>query len=134
MEAKYVQNGQRGQVIILAVVFFTVAVLTVIVGATLPIARQLQIGRNAQLSMQSYYTAEAGSEDAYYRIKNNLTRSFPESLAVGGANATITLATVGFNEQENLSEGNIQNIIRDVVKDIIVTNGFDFTYAMQAGI
>lgn len=133
-DMSHANSSERGQIMILSIIFFSAATITIIVGAVLPIVRQLQVGQNFQHSKQSYYTAEAGSEDAYYRIKNSLPTSLPETLAIGGATSTVKVTTTGFNEEQILSEGNMNNIIRDVAKDLTVTGGFDFTFAVQAGV
>ncbi len=130
----YFGRDKRGQVMIFVLVFFMTIALTVVAGVTAPIARQLRIGSDLQLSKQSYYTAEAGSEDAYYRIRNNFTTSFPETLALGGATTTVSVTVIDIANQEIMSVGNAKNHIRTVVKDITVTDGFDFSYALQTGL
>lgn len=118
----------------LAVVSFTIFALIIVIGVTSPIIRQVQMVRDFQSSKQSYFTAEAGSEDAFYRIKSNLSTSFPETLTLAGATATVEVATTGSNEQEITSQGNANNLIRTVIKDITVTDGFEFSFAVQVGL
>ncbi|MCX6701943.1 MAG: hypothetical protein NTX96_01980 [Candidatus Zambryskibacteria bacterium] len=124
----------EGQVLMIAVISFTVLASIIVIGVTSPIIRQVQIVKNFQTSKGSYFTAEAGSEDAFYRIKNNLTTSFPETLSLNNAIATVTVSPIGISEQEILSEGNSGNLIRSVVKDITVTDGFEFNFAVQIGL
>lgn len=126
-------SEKKGQVLLLVLVLFTAAALTIVIGTSSPIVRQLQISRDLQNSNQSYYTAEAGSEDAYYRIKNSLNTSFPEILALGGATTTVTLIPTGMNEDQIRSEGNNNNLIRVVLKEISLTSGFSFKFAVQIG-
>ncbi len=118
----------------ISVIFFMLIGLIIVLGATTPVIRQIQIVRGLELSRQSYFAAEAGSEDAYYRVKNNLTISFPETLATGGATSVTSLTTTGVNEQEILAEGNASNYIRRVVKDIVLGDGFSFNFGVQAGV
>ncbi len=127
-------RGERGQVLIFVLVFFMTIALTVVAGVTAPIARQLRIGSDLQLSKQSYYTAEAGSEDAYYRIRNNFATFFPETLTLGGATTTVSVMVIDLSNKEIISVGNAKNHIRTVIKDITVTDGFDFEYALQTGV
>ena len=126
--------GERGQVLIIVIVFFVAIALTVVAGVTGPIARELRVGSDLQLSKQSYFTAEAGGEDAYYRIRNNLAVSFPFTLALAGATSTVSLTVLDPISEEIVSQGNNRNLIRTVVKEITVTSGFDFGFALQAGI
>lgn len=127
-------SGQSGQAIIAAVLFFSIAAMTMVFGAFGPVVRNLEIGTDLLRSKQSYFTAEAGSEDAYYRIKNNLATSFPETLAVGGATSTVTVSVTGSNEQDILSVGDSRSLIRSVLKNITVTDGFSFNFAVQVGL
>ncbi|MEK7133668.1 MAG: hypothetical protein AAB804_01195 [Patescibacteria group bacterium] len=124
----------RGQVLILILVFFTAIAVTVVTGVTAPIARELRIGSDLQLSKQSYFTAEAGGEDAYYRIRYNVPASFPLTLSLGGATTTVTVETIDLSNKEIVSEGNARNHIRTVVKHITVADGFDFEFALQTGL
>lgn len=113
---------------------FAAIAVTAVTGVSAPILREIRIGKDLQLSKQSYYTAEAGSEDAYHRIRSNLATSFPSTLAVGGATTTITLSTIDLSNQEIVSVGNMNNHIRTIVKEITVTDGFDFNFALQTGV
>ncbi|MDD5357297.1 MAG: hypothetical protein PHS53_04080 [Candidatus Pacebacteria bacterium] len=127
-------NLVRGQAVMVAVIFFMLIALVIVLGVTTPVIRQIRIVVGLHLSRQSYFAAEAGSEDAYYRIKNNLTTSFPETLVLGTATTTVTLATTGINEEEITASGNASNYIRTVVKDITVTDGFSFNFGVQTGV
>ena len=125
---------ERGQVLILVLIFFTAIAITVVAGVTAPITRELRIGSDLQVSKQIYFTAEAGSEDAYYRIRNNLTVSFPITLSLGGATSTVNLTVLDAANKEIVSQGNARDLIRIVVKNITVTDSFDFKFALQTGV
>lgn len=129
--SKKIKSLQSGQVLMLAVVSFTIFALVTVIGVVSPIIRQVQMVRDFHSSKQSYFTAEAGSEDAFYRIKNSLATSFPETLTLAGATATVEVATIGSNEQQITSQGNANNLIRTVIKDITVTDCFEFSFAVQ---
>ncbi len=127
-------SRKRGQALITAVVFFFGVSLTIVIGALSPVFRQIHIATDFQNSKQSYYTAESGSEDGYYRLKNSLTTSFPETLAIGGATSTIALSTIDSTNKEIVSTGSYNNLIRVVLKDITLNNGFLFQYGVQSGV
>ncbi|MDD4989391.1 MAG: hypothetical protein PHV42_03110 [Candidatus Pacebacteria bacterium] len=127
-------SRKKGQAVMVAVVFFILIALVIVLGVTTPVIRQIRIVQGLQFSRQSYFAAEGGSEDAYYRIKNNLSTSFPEALSIGTATTSVSLTTTGVNEEEILAEGNASNYIRKVLKDITITNGFSFNFGVQAGI
>jgi hypothetical protein len=128
------RNKEQGQVLMITVILFTAAAVVIIFGITSPVIRQIQISRDLETSKRSYFVAEAGSEDAYYRIKNNLPTSFPAVMSLDGVTATITTSVTGSNEQEILSQGNANNLIRTVKKDITLTDGFSFNFAVQVGL
>lgn len=132
MKKNYRKN--HGQVVITVVVLFTIISLTVVFGAIAPMLRQNQITRDLQASKKSYYTAEAGSEDIYFRIKNNIPYPLNSSMSIDGGSAQISVKSIGSNEQRIESIGNYNNHIRAVFKDISVTNGFSFNFGIQTGI
>lgn len=124
----------RGQTMLILAIIFMAVTLTITLGLTSPIVRQFKIVGDLEMSKKSYFTAESGGEDAYYRIKNLLPTSFPSTFSMDGGSALIEVSTIGSNEQEILSRGNFNDHIRTVVKDITVTDGFSFNFAIQVGI
>ncbi len=127
------REGERGQVMLIVTVLFTGAVTILGLGLLQPIMSEVRMSHNLQHSSQSYYAAEAANEDAYYRIHNNLTTSFPATMSLGGATVMTTVTPVNFTEEQILSIANDRNLIRSVLKTITVTDGFDFNFAIQAG-
>jgi hypothetical protein len=113
---------------------FTAAMLVIVLGVLSPTIRQVQIASDFQASKQSYYTAEAGSEDAYYRMRKSMATSFPATLTIASSTATITVTPTSFTEQEILSKGSNRGLIRSVIKYLTVTDGFDFSFALQSGL
>jgi hypothetical protein len=124
----------KGQVLLVVAVLFTIVTTAGIVGVSSPIVRQIQIARNLELSKKSYFAAEAGSEDAFYKIKNNLATSFPESLTLDDSEISISSTITGAGEQEVTSRAETNNHVRTVLKDVTVTDGFSFSFALQVGI
>jgi len=130
----FLRSAQRGQVLIGITVLFTAAVMVIVLGVLSPTIRELQIASDFHASKQSYYAAEAGSEDAYYRIRKAMTTSFPETMTIASSTATVTLTPTSFTEEQILSRGNDRNLIRSVIKYLTVTDGFDFSFALQSGL
>ncbi len=128
------RRSSRGQTLIILSIIFMAISSTVVIGLTSPIIKQFKIVNDLEMSKKSYFTAEAGGEDAYYRIKKILPISFPLSVTLDGASAEVSVSTIGSNEQEILSQGNANDHIRTVVKGITVTDGFSFNFAIQVGI
>lgn len=127
-------TSERGQVVTIVAILFTAA-MTAITGAIIsPTVRSTQMGTDFLTSKQSYFTAEAGSEDAYYRIRNNLATSFPAQLALNNATATISVSTISATEQEIRSEAQSRNLVRAVTKTLTSSDAYTFLYAVQSGL
>ncbi len=61
---------QKGQALIIAVLFSTIISVTIIAGLTLPLVRQIKASSDFRTSRGSYFLAEALNEDIIYRLKN----------------------------------------------------------------
>lgn len=86
-----------------ATLYFVLLALFLIVSIAgssfLLISFQQRVGRNAQNSIQAYWAAEAGVEDAFLRLKKGLSWANPISFSVGegGVTTTITETSPGTN-------------------------------------
>ncbi len=125
---------QAGAAMLISVVFFLFISLAIISGLVTPSVREYKNTRVDLNSKKSYFLAESGSEDAYYRIKKNMPISFPETLSLNNGSAVTDVSIVGSNEKEILSTGNVYNHIRSVLKNITTTDGFSFNFAVQVGL
>ena len=123
------KRGDEGQALVVVTVFFTVVAIGAVLGVTSPIIN----ARRRGLDQRADFTAEAGSEDAFYRIKNSFPVSYPATFSIDDVTASISVNITGVNEQEIISEGNATNHIRTVLKDVTVADGFSFHSAVQVG-
>jgi Tfp pilus assembly protein PilX len=62
------QNYQRGQALLISLVFFTSISLAVTTGLVVPTVKEFKISNTSLKSKQSYVLAESGLEDAYLRL------------------------------------------------------------------
>jgi hypothetical protein len=131
MKAKY--SSQKGAVLLIMTILFTAVSITILFGTVTPLVRQLQMSRDLYTSKISYFAAEAGSEDAFYRLTNSMNISFPLSLSFNNSAVTINLADLGNGEQEITSQGVFNNNYRTVIKDITSSNSLLFSYALESG-
>lgn len=125
-------NMQSGAAMLVAVIFFLVAALSIVVGLVSPSVREYKIARDVFQSRQSFFLAESGVEDAFYRIKNSKTIGSSTTLSLGGNTATTTI-TSGYNTRTISSLGDASSRQRT---SRLVTNagaGVGFNYAIQAG-
>lgn len=128
-------NNRRGGFVALTVaVVFTIAISALVFGLVGPVLRQATLARQFVVSKISYFAAEAGSEDAYYRLKNNLSVVFPYVLSVGSAVASVDASDVSSAEKIVIAEGNQDQLIRRVYKALTVIDGFSFNFGVQTGL
>lgn len=84
-------------------------------------------------SGQAYYTAEAGVEDAVYRVKNLLSYPSEYALNIGGKETQVVVVENG-SIREVTSSGSYGNAAKNVRADVFAsTAGADFQYAIQVG-
>lgn len=124
----------KGMALLLVTVLFTAVSMTILLGTISPMIRQIQIARNLDSSKKSYFAAEAGGEDAFYRVKNAMNIAFPLSMSLNDASVSITESTLSSTEEEIESQASHNNDYRTVLKDITVSDGFSFFYGIQTGI
>ncbi|MEK7068059.1 MAG: pilus assembly PilX N-terminal domain-containing protein, partial [Patescibacteria group bacterium] len=93
---------------------------------------QQRMSQNIIKSGQAYYAAEAGVEDAVYRLKNLMTVSANYSLAVG--QGTVQVAISGADTKTIDSSGAVQNATRKV-RAILSRETINpqFFYGVQVG-
>ncbi len=126
-------NPESGQAMMVATMFFLVVSTTIIFGLVGPIVREQKIVSSLLLSRQSYYVAEAGVEDAIYRIKTAKPISASESLTIGGSSATIAISDTP--EGKNIiAIGDASERIRKIESNLTVGEGVTFHYGIQVGV
>ena len=121
-------------VLLIVTLLFTVVSITILFGTISPIARQLKMSHDLYSSKKSYFAADAGAEDAFYRMKNNINISFPLSLSIDDSTVTITSSQISSTDREIFSQGVTDNNFRAILNDLTVTDGFAFNFAVQVGI
>ena len=126
-------NKQSGAAMLVAVIFFLFISISIIAGLVSPSLAQVQDSSTNLKSKQSYFLAESGSEDALYRISNNMTIGSSETITLGSNSTTTTISTTGSNQKEIISTGNVSNYDRKT--DLILQSGagVGFNYGIQAG-
>src|SRR3989344_570375 len=79
-------------------------------------------------SVQSYYTAEAGIEDAIYRVRYNLNLNASNIVAIGDFTATTTVITAS-NTKTIVAQSGGHNVIRSAQTTLTIdTSEVDFFY------
>lgn len=128
---KYNQKG-------FAAFFITFLILAVIFSITISIAiltvGQEKIARNIVRSSRAYYVAEAGIEDAVYRIKNSLNVPSNYTLTVGDDSVDIIVDSPNSKTRIITASSNVNNVFRRLETYLSVnTVTPQFFYGVQAG-
>ncbi|MBI4155982.1 MAG: hypothetical protein HY507_01985 [Candidatus Zambryskibacteria bacterium] len=132
MKQKKKVKHNSGAAMLLAILFFLFASMTIILGITNPILKQARIVSDLLRSKESYYYAEGGLEDALYRIKNNKTINSGDTIVNNGYITTITVTPTSDGKIiEALSNRN--EIIRKMQSKVITGVGANFHYGIQSG-
>lgn len=122
----------------IAGLFITILILAVMFGIALSmlilVLGQERIARNITKSNQSYYTAEAGIEDALLRLAKNLNWSSLYDLKVGDGTSTIEISDIIGGARTITAKGNVANRIRKIaVVYAITAEKLSFYYGAQVG-
>ncbi len=125
---------ERGAILLILVIFFSSISLVILLGTAAPIIRQVQMARDLESSKKSYFAAEGASEEAFYRLKNDLTVTFPINATLDGATTQVTSTTITPNDRVITARGIYDNDYRFIEKTININDQVSFEYALQSGI
>jgi len=124
---------QRGQIMIIVVIFFIFISTTIIFGLANPIVRHIAMATSIAGSKESFYTAEAGVEDVVYRLKFGLPVAASQTLIVGNHNVTTTVVDQSGGKMITAS-GIANSYFRKVKTFLTLGTGISFHYGIQAGL
>lgn len=127
------QARSRGAAMTLAVLFFSLIAIAIVLGSASPVLRDLKNAQALIQSKNSYYTSEAGVEDAFYRLKKNKQLSNPEILSLNSGTVSVSNANVSGGEKEIIASGVVGARDRNVKVSIFTGIGSDFAYGAQVG-
>jgi hypothetical protein len=126
-------NNQSGAAMLISVIFFLFISLAIIAGLVSPSVRGFQVASADMKSKSSYYLAESGSEDAMYRLINNMTIGNSETITLGSNSTTTTITDGAMSSKSITSTGNVSNYKRKVSLSLGIGDGLSFSYGIQAG-
>jgi hypothetical protein len=123
----------RGQAMILSVVFFIFISLATIFGLTNPTIREFKISSDLIKSSQSFFLSESGIEDAYYRLKTAKPIGSSTVLTLENNTVTTNIDDSNYNERIITSTGDVSD--RERTNQVILTtgDGVSFSYGIQSG-
>ena len=128
------KNLSGGAALLTSVLFITIISVVTVLGFTSSLIREFTSVKEALISSDSYYAAEAANEDAYYRLKTGKTYNSPEVFVVDGAVATTTFTNVGGGNWTLFSQASKGSLVRKVQTSVSNTvTDADFPYGAQVG-
>ncbi len=122
----------KGQAMITAVMFFLVISVTIVLGISGPLIRQIKTGYETYNSKESYYLAEASIEDVVYRLRTNKQVSSTETLTLNGGSVSSVVATTPTGK-EITATANKNSDYRKLKTAVVLGTGVSFHYGVQAG-
>lgn len=129
------RSTERGAAMMVAVIFFIVASVFVVLGLTGPSAREYRIASDAISSRQGYASAESGAEDSYYRLRNGMHIGALATLGIPAANisATSTINDLGSGKKKITATGNASSMQRVIELTVSTATGASFQYGLEGG-
>src|SRR3989344_7681852 len=127
-----IRHTQAGQAAIIAVLFLMSAMLVVTGGFSSLALRQAKVVRTTGFGTKSYFLAEAGIEDAIYRLKTGRDISDIEQIVSGGTIAS-TATTRDGDIWSIRGEGDTKENIRAVSVSLTLGDEIQLNYGVQAG-
>ncbi len=128
-------SATKGQAALAVVIFLLFISLAVSAGMVTIAIHESAIARSSVDAKKSLFGADAGAEDAAYRLKKGMTLSSQESFVIDGIPVTTTITDIG-GSQEILAEGNFHNAVRrmnTVLRQGVSGVGFVYGVQVDAG-
>ena len=125
-------QGERGQAMLGVVLIFTFISVSLVVGGTAPLYQEVRSTNALTASNNSYFAAEAGTEDVVYRVKQGMSVHETETLTVGENTAVTSVITEGAVKIIE-TEGTSRLYTRAVTARVSMGTGASFFYGVQTG-
>ncbi len=122
-----------GAAMLISVIFFLFISLAIISGLATPTIREFRNANAGLKSKQSYFLAEAGVEDAVYRVLKNMAIGSSVAITLDGNTETTTLTNLPGGIKQIVSLGSVTNFERKITAKVKTGEGEVFKYGTQAG-
>ncbi|MBU1091494.1 hypothetical protein KKA27_01360, partial [Patescibacteria group bacterium] len=122
----------EGQALMTAVIFFLLISVSVIGGMSFSILSGVKFSLSAISSKESYFLAEAATEDIVFRITKGKNYSSNEVIALNNSFATTTTENVS-GEVELISTASVNDNVRKIKVTMTNGDGASFHYGVQSG-
>src|SRR3989344_2019070 len=124
----------RGQAALIAVMFMLAITLSAVFGIVGLAFREIRVAGENNKAKNSYFAAEAGIEDAVYRLVSGKNLSSSYTISLNGAMADIEMTTLSGSERIIKAVGDDSSANRTLEANVILgTTNVDFFYGVQVG-
>ena len=123
----------KGAAMLISVIFFLFISLAIISGLVSPSISEFKNANRDLNSKKSFFLAESGTEDAFYRLKNVKTIGDSVVLNLGGNSVTTNITDSGYNQKTIISTGDVFSLQRKSNAVVSAGAGVGFNYGIQAG-
>ncbi|MDO8523046.1 MAG: choice-of-anchor R domain-containing protein [bacterium] len=128
------RNYKSGQAALIAVIFMMTIMLSAIFGVIGLSLKEARVAGKNYKSRNSFFAAEAGIDDAVYRIKRGKNLSSSYSVSLNGATADIDVTNISSNERRIVSSGDASGANRSLSAGLVTgTTDVSFFYGVQVG-
>src|SRR3989344_1290140 len=128
------QNQKKGQAALIAVILMLVLMLSAIFAASAIALKEAKVAEESKKSRFTFFAAEAGIDDAIYRLFRNKLLSSNFSVSLNGATAGIAVTDVSASQKEIKAFGDFSGRERALRSNVEtgITN-VSFFYGVQVG-
>ena len=123
---------EKGQVMLVVIVFFMSFALIISLGLINPIIKQFNLTSDIWKSKESYYVSESGIEDVIFRIKNNMTVGSSENLVLNGFDVDTSITST-LDGKVLITESDRNGYTKKIETKIKEGEGVSFNYGVQVG-
>ncbi len=116
----------------IAAIFFLLISSVVIFGIAIPISKQIAVASDLFKSKESFFLAEGGLEDVFYRLANGHEVLSSEQFNFGDYNVNIAITDAGQNKVI-VAEADRGSYFRKIKSELFLGEGSSFNYAVQSG-
>lgn len=134
MEKQNKIQYNKGAAMMVLVIFFMLISLTILTGIVTPVVKEFQIASDSFKSKQTYYLAESGIEDIFYRMKDSKQVGASETLVLGSSSVISTITDLPGNKKEISSFSDTNSIQRKVNITLTTGVGASFSYGILSGV
>lgn len=114
------------------VILFLTLSLTVILGMAMPVANQIKVSSDLEVSRRSYATAEIGNEEIYYRL--NKGKTIPSTISLGITGALASAVVVDNGDSEIVTSTGLAGSYQRLTRTVFTRpRSVVMLYAMQIG-